>query len=135
MANLEHVAALRKDVDEWNRWREENPNIRPDLASADFHGINLVMADLRDAILRGADLTLADLKGADLRGADLRGANLVGARLIGTDLDGADLRGTDLRTAEDLTHEQLRETIGDEGTLVPDDSARPVRWTTESSAR
>ena len=83
MANHEHVATLRADVDEWNRWREEEPDIRPDLTGANLHGANLVMADLSYVLLRGADLTLADLKGADLRWADLRGANLVGAMLHG----------------------------------------------------
>lgn len=135
MANPEHVAALRADVDEWNRWRSEMLDLLPDLASANLRGTDLIMADLSKAILRGADLTLANLKGADLRGADLRGANLVGARLIGTDLQGADLRGADLRTAEDLTPEQLREAIGDDTTLLPDDTPRPLGWTAELGAR
>lgn len=135
MANPEHVAALRADIDEWNRWRSENPDQQPDLAAAQLAGADLILADLSHAVLRNADLTLANLKGADLRCADLRGANLVGARLIGTDLNGADLRGADLQTAEDLTPEQLRETIGDEATLLPEDTARPLRWTTELGAR
>jgi hypothetical protein len=31
MANDEHVALLKQGVDAWNVWREENPDIRPDL--------------------------------------------------------------------------------------------------------
>jgi hypothetical protein len=34
MANDEHVAMLKKGVDAWNAWREENPDIRPDLSEA-----------------------------------------------------------------------------------------------------
>jgi uncharacterized protein YjbI with pentapeptide repeats len=135
MANSEHVAALRADIDEWNRWRAEDPEFRPDLSGADLHGANLLLADLTYAILRGADLTLANLKGADLRYADLRGANLVGALMIGTDFQGADLTGTDLRTAEDLTIEQLEQSIGDETTKIPDYVPRPKRWLTELGAR
>jgi uncharacterized protein YjbI with pentapeptide repeats len=135
MANPEQVKALLTDVDEWNRWRAEDPVLQPELNSADLHGANLVMANLSEAILRGADLTIANLMGADLRAADLRGANLVGARLIGTDLRGADLRGTDLRTAEDLTSEQLEEAIGDETTLLPEEAQRPLAWTSELGAR
>jgi hypothetical protein len=135
VANPEHVAALRADIDEWNEWRSENPDVRPDLLEADLKDANLVLADLSRAVLRNADLTMANLKGADLRHADMRGANLVGARLIGTDFQGADLRGADLRTAEDLTAEQLEETIGDEATKLPDETPRPPRWRTELGAR
>jgi uncharacterized protein YjbI with pentapeptide repeats len=135
MANLEHLATLRADVDDWNRWRSENAAMRPDLTAAALAGTDLIFANLSHAVLRGADLTMANLKAADLRYADLRNANLVGARLIGTDLKGADLRGADLRTAEDLTSEQLGEAIGDEATLLPDDIARPLHWTSELGAR
>jgi uncharacterized protein YjbI with pentapeptide repeats len=135
MANLEHVEVLRTDVDEWNEWRSEQPDLQPDLCAADLRKANLAMADLRHAHLNRANLAMADLMAADLRGADLRGASLVGARLIGVDLQGADLRGADLRTAEDLTSEQLEETIGDETTVLPDGSTRPQRWMSVHSAR
>ena len=135
MPDLELLEALRADVDEWNRMRAEQPDLRPDLAGLSLHGLNLCLADMRHVILRGADLSMADLTGADFRWSDLRGANLVGARMIGTDLEGADLRGTDLRTAEDLTEEQLAETIGDEKTRIPDHTPRPARWTIELAGR
>ena len=128
MANPEHVAAL-SDLDQWNRRRELEADFQPDLSRADLHGANLVLADLSRSNLQGTDLSMANLKGADLRWADLRNANLVGARLIAADLEGADLRAADLSTAEDLTLEQLEETIGDEATRLPDDTPRPTRWT------
>ncbi len=135
MANPMHVTALMADVDEWNRWRTEEPDLLPDLSGADLQSTDLSMADLKRAILRGANLMLANLKGADLRWADLRKANLVGARLIGADLQGADLRGTNLTTADDLTYEQLGEAIGDESTGLPEDTPRPLRWTADYGAR
>jgi hypothetical protein len=52
MPNNKHVAILKKGAEIWNAWRDENPNIRPDLSH---------------------------LNGADLRRADLRKANLIGA--------------------------------------------------------
>jgi uncharacterized protein YjbI with pentapeptide repeats len=127
MAKAVQVEALRADVDEWNRWRADSPEV-PDLTGADLRGANLALADLSRAAMRGANLTLSNLKGADLRGADLSQANLVGARLIGADFEGANLCGADLSTAEDLTSEQLEETTGDENTLLPDDLPRPHRW-------
>ena len=135
MANADYLATLCSDVDEWNGWRSDDPGLRPDLAGADLRGASLVFADLRHSILRKADLRMADLKGADLRWADLREANFIGARLIGADLSGADLRGADLRTAEDLTTEQLQEAIGDERTLLPEETPRPLRWASAHGAR
>jgi len=116
MANQEHLNTLKQGVEVWNRWRQENPGVRPDLSQADLtaadlrrvdlHVADLGRADLSEAILfeaalRGADLSgaalrAADLSGANLSGADLAGAGLVGANLVGTDLRGTDLRGMDL---------------------------------------
>ncbi len=66
MADEKQIARLREGVAAWNRWREENPGVRPDLSEA----------DLREADLRGANLRGADPRGANLRGADFRGADL-----------------------------------------------------------
>ena len=33
MANEEHVALLKQGVEVWNKWREENPDIKPDLTA------------------------------------------------------------------------------------------------------
>jgi hypothetical protein len=35
-ADDEHVALLKKGVAAWNTWRDENPDIRPDLTGADL---------------------------------------------------------------------------------------------------
>jgi uncharacterized protein YjbI with pentapeptide repeats len=139
MANPEHLEILRQGVYAWNKWRKENPDIRPDLQKADLRGANLRRADLRRAILHqaklaratlidanlgGATLRMANLRAADLAHAflnegDLRGATLVTANLRGADLSGADLsngsacganlRGVDLREAC-LIGADLRET-------------------------
>ena len=47
MANDEHVALLKKGAAARNAWRNENPDIRPDLSYADLRGANLVGANLR----------------------------------------------------------------------------------------
>jgi uncharacterized protein YjbI with pentapeptide repeats len=114
MANDEHVAILKKGVDAWNAWRDENPDIRPDLSRANLRlgvlvGADLCRADLRGADLSGtnldeanlsrADLTSANLDKVDLTSANLSKANLRGADLTGANLIGADLRGADLSEA------------------------------------
>jgi hypothetical protein len=108
MANDEHVALLKQGVETWNAWRDENPNIRPDLSEADLSGANLSEANLSradffGAVLGGADLSganlieakviQANLSKANLSKADLRGANLFWACLNHADLTGADLTG------------------------------------------
>ena len=68
MANDEHVAILKKGVDAWNKWRRENPDIRPDLSGADLSEADLSEADFaRRAGLSEADLlSELDLSEADL---------------------------------------------------------------------
>ncbi len=125
MANPEHLAILKQGVEEWNKWRAEHPDVRPNLSKAelleaDLRGAHLSMArlggarlstaNLRGADLSGANLSLADLSGAklgeanfveaDLVGADLRGANLSRTHLSKADLRGANLNRTNLRGAD-----------------------------------
>jgi hypothetical protein len=128
MADQQQFELLMRDVIAWNKWREENPRVKPDLSYAVMRGADLMLANLAGAQLREADLVLANLRGADLRHADLSGANLVGARLLGVDLAHANLCGADLSTAEDLTEEQLRRTRGDAHTKLPEELPAPENW-------
>jgi uncharacterized protein YjbI with pentapeptide repeats len=102
MANEEHVALLKQGVDAWNAWRDEKPDIRPDLERADLTGVNLMRANLSRAALVQADLSEADLREADLRGSYLSEANLIRANLSGANLGRADLCHVQLAKA-DLT--------------------------------
>ena len=72
-----------------------------------LNDVDLMHADLRDAVLKGAQLRRANLSQAKLDGADLSGSDLSFTSFQGASLRGADLRnsrlvGTDLRRA-DLT--------------------------------
>jgi len=118
MANSEHLEKL-KGPEIWNRWREQNPEIEPDLGGANLRNVDLTganlsgaylsKADLRDANLTGANLSGAHLGRADLSGAKLSQANLslshlgradlFRAALIETNLSAAQLSKTDLREA------------------------------------
>jgi hypothetical protein len=100
MANNAHVAMLKQGVAAWNAWRDENPDIRPDLIGADLSGANLSGVNLIEANLKGADLSKADLSEANLREANLRGAYLGGADLYVANLSRADLREADLMEAD-----------------------------------
>jgi Pentapeptide repeats (8 copies) len=113
MANEEHLAILKKGVPAWNEWREQHPDIRPDLRGAYLSGANLSKANLRQADLRDAHLIEAHLSTANLSGASLSGASLSRANLSEANLGGAE-----------LSYANLYETFdGDTGK----DSAREIR--------
>jgi hypothetical protein len=109
MADPQHVELIRQGVEVWNRWRQENSTIGPDLSGADLREANLSGADLREANLSGANLSGANLSGADLREANLSEANLSGANLRGANLAEANLRDTNLAEA-DLSEAYFRRT-------------------------
>lgn len=88
----------------WNKWREENTAIVPDLSGANLIKAVLSRANLSGANLSGAELYGVDFSGAELGGAkffsaDLRDVNLSGARLIKADLNRTNLSGADLSNA------------------------------------
>lgn len=85
MANPEHIEILKQGVAIWNKWREANPNIKPDLK-----GATLSKEDLRDVDFHETDLEKAELLWANLVGANFVGANLLNARLGWAELQKAD---------------------------------------------
>jgi uncharacterized protein YjbI with pentapeptide repeats len=107
MANEEQLKFLKQGVEVWNKWRHENPEIRPDLLGANLTGSDLMVADIIHAKPWRATLTRAELSGVNLSDANLRQADLSGANLRQTDLSSADLTGADFRDA-DLTGVDLR---------------------------
>jgi uncharacterized protein YjbI with pentapeptide repeats len=129
MANPEHLEILKQGVEQWNEWRKEHPEVRPDLSKAEFAGRNLSGANfsgtdlagtnflqanlskskLRRARLRGVNLRSANCNHADLSGADLERADLEGGNLRGADLSEADVSWASLRTA-DLREARLERT-------------------------
>lgn len=91
MANDEHLAILKQGVDAWNAWREDRQDVKPDLVMANLRGAILGKANLSRANLSRADLSEADLSDANLSDANLTEVHLSGALLSETDLTGADL--------------------------------------------
>lgn len=127
MANEEHVAILKRGVEAWNRWRRENPNVRPDLRHLNFEtipdvtdygpdlgNINLSYTALQKTSFRNARLYKADLQKADLPFADLCYAcfvdsNLSGAVVRVAQLGSAVFQNCNLRGA-DLAYCSAKET-------------------------
>lgn len=96
MANPEQLAILRQGVDVWNKWREENPDVKIDLSDADLGKSSLSGVNLSQVRLRRANLFRADLRRANLCKANLGKANLFEANLMDADLGKASLRDANL---------------------------------------
>ncbi len=109
MANPEHLAHRKQGPDGWNRWRNLQPEITPDLSEADLRRVNLQSANLRSTNLWRVDLRWATLVGADLSRANFVEADLFRADLSRTNLTDADLSGADL-TEANLNEAVLRNT-------------------------
>lgn len=101
MANQAHLNLLvNGTADEWNKWREENPDIVPDLSCADLSNKDLSKRNFRDADFGVADLVDANLEDSDFRDADLEGADLTYAYIHGADFRGAKISGADFSEIE-----------------------------------
>lgn len=95
----------QENINEWNSYRADHPEIRIHLQNADLRetrleGAKLSGADLEGARLEGADLFAADMRKADLRGANLEKANLWGATLCEVNFEGASLVSANLENAD-----------------------------------
>jgi len=129
MANEEQLEIFQRGVDEWNEWRENNPDIEVDLSNIrlirenDIHDVfrvqriensflhvgDLTAANLNHANLSGSDFSEADLEHAsfieanlekvNLARVNLSEANFAGARLIKANLTGANLYSADFSNA------------------------------------
>ncbi|PSR19365.1 hypothetical protein C8255_02745 [filamentous cyanobacterium CCP3] len=114
MGSPTHLVHLKQNIEIWNRWRNDNPTVKPDLSeaylcaaalsAANLSGANLHRADFYSADLWGADLSqanvrAANLSSANLGSANLSGANLAEAELLGANLSQADLSGANLHRA------------------------------------
>jgi uncharacterized protein YjbI with pentapeptide repeats len=105
MANEAHLEKLKEGVEAWNKWREKNPEIKPELdganlSAANLSGIDLNRAYLARAILEGADLSGANLSRVSFGEAKLRDTNLCQANLYGSDFRYAEVSRANLSAAD-----------------------------------
>lgn len=128
MANPEHLAILNRGVEQWNLWREEHPDIHPDLreadlASRDLQGVNLSRANLLRTNLGMANLEDADFNRSYLREANLRGTRLVNSHLIKAEMILVDLCQANLFRAS-LNAADLSNARSENANLAEADLAR-----------
>ncbi|MFN6536174.1 MAG: pentapeptide repeat-containing protein [Nostoc sp. EkiNYC01] len=94
MANEEHLAILRQGVEVWNEWRENNPEIKPNLFSVNFSKTDLSKADFSFTNISESDFSEVDFTEANFNGANLCNTNLESANLSYSDLNLAQLKKT-----------------------------------------
>lgn len=104
MADRIHVQVVKQGAEAIKEWRVGNPGIRLDLIAADLANAILTKSDLERAALTGANLKGANLVGCDLTRADLRNADLSGADLRDANLDEAILQGVKVDRSTILPH-------------------------------
>ena len=103
MVNLEHVAKL-SSVREWNEWRANSPEIKPDLSDTflnnrQLNEINFSGCILRGTILEDSELRYANFSDADISFAYFHGALLVGSIFSETQMLETDFSYSNLREA------------------------------------
>jgi hypothetical protein len=94
MANPEHLAILKQGVEVWNKWRQDHPEIMPDLRSCDLQCKNSQGADFSHT-----DFTEADISNSLRMFSDFRQANCTYTVLSRTEFHEANLRQADLSSA------------------------------------
>src|SRR5579883_1338434 len=104
MAKQEQIDILQQGVETWNRWRQEHPDVQPDLQKvyfrqADLRGINLQGARLNDSNLSVANLSDANLSDSQIYRSALLGTNLTGANLSRASLSSINFRDANLGRA------------------------------------
>jgi hypothetical protein len=94
MADPEHLDILKQGVEVWNKWRSENPTVRPDLIGAELHEKVFSGANFSNTLLRDTTFNRGNLQGADLNRAFLPFASFVNVNLKGADLSNVLAAGT-----------------------------------------
>ncbi len=119
------LCSAKKDVTEWNQWRESHPDEEVWLSGIDLKRANLDTANFRNAHLEGTVLAGAALEGAIFHGAHLEGAVLWHARLKGANFWQVHLQGANLWRARmeraALLHARLDDAFLKEADLVQAD--------------
>lgn len=100
MANKKHLEIIEKGVVAWNEWRQNNPDLKPDLSDSILSESNLSGVDFSDACLSCASLNEANLSNANLCGADLQETEFFEANLCGANLSGAEIACSSIEQAD-----------------------------------
>lgn len=121
MANPEHLKILEQGVEVWNQWREENPEVIPDLSNTEisrkkFEGIDLNRSncsgtDFSRTVFVEASLFVTNLCGCKFVHSDFSNAHLFHAALDNCDFTNTRFYKADLSNATFIASSFLRTTL------------------------
>ena len=97
--NKDHLKILMQGAEAWNKWRKENPNVKPDLRLAKLVNIDLKNTNLSKSDLGGVDFTKSILYEDDFSGSYMAACNLTEVNMTLSNLRGATLWGANLHQA------------------------------------
>lgn len=111
---LKMIAMAKESVNQFNKGREIHPELKIDLAQADFsdcdlQGINFSNVSLGMCSFIGANLQDADLSGANFFKSRLIEANMQKAKMDGANVAFADFTGADLKEASMVNLQGLQQ--------------------------
>lgn len=89
-----HLSLLKQGANVWNKWRDENPSIKPDLSQTELRNLKLHDTNFSHTDLAGCDFYGTSLHGSDFSFAYLGGTAFVGTVLSGTKFFQAEIYGT-----------------------------------------
>lgn len=84
MANPNHLKILEQGVEAWNKWREENPKVRPELSGQSLEGLFLREVNFSEMKISKMNFYKTDLGKAIFENSELRECNFIGANLNGS---------------------------------------------------
>jgi hypothetical protein len=102
VANEEHLKILKQGVKVWNRWREDNPEIKPDLSGTELYKLNLEGANLNSTNLLDTSISDCNLSNINLNTARLERSTLFNVRLVEANLRGSMIFHTNFNLLSNL---------------------------------
>ncbi len=95
--NKKHHKVFRRGVAAWNKWRDKNPDVIPELTGLELNdvvldGINLSKADLREVKFVSVTFNGSLLESANFEGADLKDVSFLSAYLNNANFSNANLK-------------------------------------------
>jgi len=96
MAFIDHTEILVQGVEIWNKWRDENPSIIPQLSNVDFGDLIGVHKDLNKVNLSGAYIASSSFFSMNFENSNFEGAILQGSNCYSTSFKNSNFKSADL---------------------------------------
>jgi len=97
MANRLHLSILERGVEEWNNWRKDNPDIKPDLSRSEIFGSNTHCFIWRGKIDDAPKAAMRSMTRINFEDCNLEGCQIRKINFCYADFTRANLRRTSIK--------------------------------------